>query len=577
MKRETLPPGPYSFTTTLLREMSKLLIRNNEVKIDELYHHLIRRPAGLPETPVYVPSIKKGAREGICLSPIDHGNIVHEIERESTDLCSLWLKIQVEGSLDHDVATLRKFSNYLRRGLPETVIDMNVEKIIIRAEGLHDIARHGDRLMNGQPLVQAMDSASQLCIGKLWRPIHRLLLESSFLWIAGCLSKAQMGVSSLRERFSGLIQNIDAQNEILAEAIAQGAAQIQELDESSLNQLEHDALADSVGLAEVFRLQRLVRYSDNASAPLQVEADTVRRLSKSPVTWQLEAGNELVIVERKSYEKHDYPQKVERAKERVKNLANLLAVEKSEDFHSLACIQWFHDDYHHFFGLVFSIPAPYRPSAMPLLKFLELRIRVPLEQRFKMALCLCHALQKWHSVNWLHKGIRSDNVLIFQHKTSQYWDFANPFLNGQEYARPDLEISSARYVEDFKDNVYCHPDRQGLPRESHTKIHDIYSLGVVLLEIGLWQPVSHFQEFQTGIAKLTPEQMSKYILSNARSRLHHYMGSDYQAAVIKCLVGDLRADIDNVRLVLQLAQDFRTQVTDNITKGIIMDWSAGKQ
>ena len=243
-------------------------------------------------------------------------------------------------------------------------------------------------------------------------------------------------------------------------------------------------------------------------------------------------------------------------------------MEKSEGFRSLACIHWFHDDYHHFFGLVFSIPISYKHDALPLLQLIKLLSKVALEQRFKMAVSLCHGLQKWHSFNWLHKGIRSDNVLIFQRKGSQYWDFDNPFLGGQEYARPDRETSSARYVENFKENVYRHPDRQGLPRESHTKMHDIYSLGVVLLEIGLWQPVTQFKEFHNGTARLTPEHMSKIIVANAENRLHHFMGSDYKTAVLKCLMGGLRAEIDDIRFASQLAQNFKTMVIQSIAKGI---------
>ncbi|KAL2054232.1 hypothetical protein ABVK25_005373 [Lepraria finkii] len=185
-----------------------------------------------------------------------------------------------------------------------------------------------------------------------------------------------------------------------------------------------------------------------------------------------------------------------------------------------------------------------------------------------MARCLCCALRKWHSVNWLHKGIKSNSVLILQQQSNKNWDFQNPFLNGQEYARPDTDFSSARYVQDFEENVYRHPDRQGLPRETHTKYHDIYSLGVVLLEIGLWQPASKFQDFQPSVGRLTPEHMRKILISNAKDRLHHYMGSEYQAAVVKCLNGEIRPDMDNVRDALQLAENFRTQVIDSIAKGI---------
>ena len=568
MKRETLPPGQYSFTIILLREMDKLLLRNNEVTIAELYHHLIRSRAGLSETPIYVPSIGEGAREAICLSPIGHEQDTSDIDDIKQDLYSLWIKIQVSGPLNDDVEMLRTLTNYLRRGLPRIIVGMDVEEIIARAEGLHIIARQSDRMMDGKPLVQTMNNTSRLRIGNLWRSSHRLLLECSSFWIAGCLNKAQLVASSLRDKLTGLLQEIDARNNTLADVIAQGMTQIQELDESTLHKLEHNEIAEAAGLTESFRLQRLVRYSDNLDAPPEMNADSVRPLDKTSMTWQLDTDQELVIVEQKSYEKHDHPPKVGRAKERVRDLAKLLAVENSHSYRSLACLHWFHDDYHHKFGLVFRIPEPYGSGARTLLEFMKSRARVPLEQRFEMARCLCCALQKWHSVNWLHKGIKSNSVLILQLQSNNNWDFQNPFLTGQEYARPDTALSSARFVQDFEENVYRHPDRQGQPRETHTKYHDIYSLGVVLLEIGLWQPASEFQDFRPSVDRLTPEHMRKILITNAKDRLHHYMGSEYQGAVLKCLNGEIRPEMDNVRDALQLAENFRGQVIDSIAKGI---------
>jgi hypothetical protein len=50
----------------------------------------------------------------------------------------------------------------------------------------------------------------------------------------------------------------------------------------------------------------------------------------------------------------------------------------------------------------------------------------------------------------------------------------------------DTPSSPHRFVEDC---IYQHPDRWGADTEYRfSMLHDIYSLGVVLLEIGLWKP-----------------------------------------------------------------------------------------
>lgn len=582
MKRETLPPGPYSFTTALIREIEELLHRWGRVEVAELHNRLINRRARLSETPVYVPLRKKGARDGIWLTPIGPSTASQGLADAEEGLYSLQLNVTATLITDNDDQPFRKLTHWMRRGLPEEVIDISVEKVMLRAEKLETIVYHQDQLIKGQPILQVMDGATSFGIRKLWRSVKDLIIEGHSLWAASSASNVLLSVGAVRERLARLIGRIDAQNEGLTNAIGQGAAMIQELDEVVLDQLEHDETIKSIGLAEMFRLQRLVRFAGSASLSIQVEPACVRPITADTgmSTWLLDATDELVIVERKSYDQYDNAEKFARAAERIQNLANLLAVEKSEPFHSLACRHWFHDDYHKFFGIIFSIPDVYKSSTMPLKLFFKQGTRAPLEQRFKMAACLCQALQKWHSVNWLHKGVKSDSIFVFQRKDSKDWDFEHPFLSGHEYARPNSDISSARYVENFEDNVYRHPDRQGLPGESHKKIHDIYSLGVVLLEIGLWQSAEDFREFRRvvlaegkgkGTARLTPQSMREALLANARSRLGHYMGSDYQSAVIRCLSGELRAEIDNIALELQLAQSFKTGVYDSIARGIALD------
>ena len=576
MKRETLPPGRNSFTTAVLREIEELLTRGGQVEVSELYNRLINRRGRLSETPIYVPIPKKRARDGIWLTPIDPGGVIEEQRKEGTEIYSLWMNITVEGSMDSDATLFQDFTNWIRRGLPQTVSGLEVEKVLVRAEKLRDITYHKDQMMKGQPLLQAMDCVAQLHIRRLWRPMKGVLLQAHASRAADALMGALVNVGSLRRRLMGLVQRVDAQNEVLTEAIGQGATTSYELDKDILGQLEHDAMAESSGLAETFRLQRLVKFTGISNNPPQIEADDVRPINKIPgINWQMESAEKSVVVERKFYQNTDQAPIIEMYSERVQKLANLLAAEKAESFNSLTCMHWFHDDYQHFFGLVFQIPSYYKPFAIPLSDFLKPGIRLPLaplEERFSMATSLCRALQKWHAVNWLHKGIRSDSIFVFQNKESNAMNFARPFLSGHECARPNQAISTARFVEDFKDNVYRHPDRQGLPRDNHKKIHDIYSLGVVLLEIGLWKPATDFREFREfrgGVAQLTKEAMRDALVSNAKQqRLSHNMGSGYQAAVIQCLTGDLGAEIDDVRSELQLALNFKKRVFDRIAKGI---------
>jgi hypothetical protein len=83
-------------------------------------------------------------------------------------------------------------------------------------------------------------------------------------------------------------------------------------------------------------------------------------------------------------------------------------------------------------------------------------------------------------------------------------------------------------------------------------------IGVVLLEIGLWQPAitlgkNHFCTARD--AFVIQAQLSK----QAQRRLGDKMGEKYQNVVILCLTGEFGVDADDD---LKPQQAFRTQVVD---------------
>ena len=95
----------------------------------------------------------------------------------------------------------------------------------------------------------------------------------------------------------------------------------------------------------------------------------------------------------------------------------------------------------------------------------------------------------------VHESFRSENILFFaSHKNdtdagtetdvSGNVDLTQPWVFGFEFSRPD-SFFSAGFIDSCPDrDVYRHPERQGQPLTTFKKIHDIYALGIVLLEIG---------------------------------------------------------------------------------------------
>ena len=93
--------------------------------------------------------------------------------------------------------------------------------------------------------------------------------------------------------------------------------------------------------------------------------------------------------------------------------------------------------------------------------------------------------------------------------------------------------------------IYSHPDRQGAPNRPHRKGDDIYSFGVLLSDIGLWQLASDALGREKSTTRFSPVGTRDKLLENSRRRLSHYIGTFYAHAVDTCISGDPKFDLDD--------------------------------
>src|SRR5437762_12139836 len=84
---------------------------------------------------------------------------------------------------------------------------------------------------------------------------------------------------------------------------------------------------------------------------------------------------------------------------------------------------------------------------------------------------------------------------------------------------------------DFEHNVYRHPERWGLPTVRFQPIHDVYALGVVLLEIGLWRRASSV------LRSHSPGAVRERFIEYATNRLPYLTGTAYSNIVKTWLEG----------------------------------------
>lgn len=179
-----------------------------------------------------------------------------------------------------------------------------------------------------------------------------------------------------------------------------------------------------------------------------------------------------------------------------------------------------------------------------------------LRARFQLARQITTALYQLQCSGWLHRNLSSDQVVFFYDRTSPadkgQLRLDAPFLTGLQYSRPDdqspadYEIRSEGF--DTGDpnwgrlGLYLHPDFSRRARR-YQRSDDVYSLGVILLEIAFWEPV---EIFRRGEFEPVPDVAAR-IIDSARAELAAEAGDFYRDAVLRCLEG-LRGRIRKVWL-----------------------------
>ncbi|KAK2755606.1 hypothetical protein CKAH01_17341 [Colletotrichum kahawae] len=193
-------------------------------------------------------------------------------------------------------------------------------------------------------------------------------------------------------------------------------------------------------------------------------------------------------------------------------------------------------------GLVFENPRGVDSSALPvpLLELLKNNPKPSLSARLGLIKILSDCVERLHAVDWLHKGLRSQNILFFNDAESRI-DYCKPFLSGFDYSRPEhADFMSEVPPHIGLEDLYRHPAVQGSPRDDahgfgFKKHHDIYSLGIIMLEIIFWKPIDGVLGFSKKQIELPSETARvKGILLNGQfaDDVRGYIGDAVSEAVM---------------------------------------------
>jgi hypothetical protein len=183
-------------------------------------------------------------------------------------------------------------------------------------------------------------------------------------------------------------------------------------------------------------------------------------------------------------------------------------IQKPTDFRVLECLGYFEDGEFPRYGMIFRTPDAnkgYPKTLYDLLINVDESTLPNLGDKFELARSLTTSILRLHDCGWIHGAFRSSNVLFFPLTDSeedlQNFHFQDPYIVGFNYSRPsDPTESTLEYsMAHFEHDMYRHPQvaqfaarkalRSATDRQRFQIGHDLYSLGIVLLEIGLWRRV----------------------------------------------------------------------------------------
>ncbi|KAL8784510.1 MAG: hypothetical protein Q9195_009020 [Heterodermia aff. obscurata] len=198
------------------------------------------------------------------------------------------------------------------------------------------------------------------------------------------------------------------------------------------------------------------------------------------------------------------------------------------------------------FDFVFEVPTCLHTPKL-LRDLLVSRVPHPLDERFDLAKSLARSIMFVHTSGFVHKNVRPDTIIVFNSGTLS---LGKPYLIGFERFRPLASGTNRQGDTLWERNLYRHPRRQGVCPEDYYKMqHDIYSLGICLLEIGLWTSfvIPDDFGFQPGPALSINQALSmkdkvkaafdikRQLTDMALTALPLSMGTRYANLVVACL------------------------------------------
>jgi hypothetical protein len=180
-----------------------------------------------------------------------------------------------------------------------------------------------------------------------------------------------------------------------------------------------------------------------------------------------------------------------------------------------------------------------------------------ISDRVRLAQRVATAVLYVHSCGFVHKNIRPDNIIVFsdaafaagpadaqtaaevaaqRHLLRFPYKLGRPFLAGYDGIREEQAFTTLADAASWRERIYLPPDRLVAERAARARFswrHDVYSLGVVLLELALWED---FTDAGGRMGRLLRQAADPSgVLLERVKEVPRIMGDKYADAVRACL------------------------------------------
>ncbi|KAJ4209561.1 hypothetical protein NW759_013417 [Fusarium solani] len=545
-------PGPHSFTRILTRLLKK---HASEGISSENLCSEIREDGKITVTPVFHNFVRKSPTN-IRLQSVNQ-------ERGFIQKPSGYLLFRA--SLSGDV-TGTQIAEWLKSAAPSHVTAVSIEAVVSRAR----------RIQEAFPKGSAFEKLSEAARDEIiWsmRGLNTTMAEAADRASNSTPIPTSEKAEAVQQSWGRLKENVSRVNTAIETPflLEDNASRGSKLPQDSIKDDEFPSILEAADVDAALLLREAIRNEDPCLHTIEINREEIAfktpkhrggsggKFNQNRFKYGTVAGQPVVMETYMYKEASDHsgepqPQTLRQAQ----RITGLLCHPKRKEFHILPCAGFFRNRRAKELGLAFNLPPTFDSGdgggVVTLIEMYKMHKIVPLGHRVHLAWALTTAIEHFHRVGWVHKGIRSNNIAFIatsnispvQESSDEdeedshsprlgKFDLSNPLLFGFEYSRAGDEATYLEEDHSQANNLYRIPERWGKPTARFEKSHDVYSLGVVLFEIALWKDVGSALKSYLDKGRVISSEVAQLLMDKCVKMLPHQVGAVFARCILTCL------------------------------------------